>query len=273
MVTRAIDWPICFDVGTFTTLAERLHEQYVTAEPYPHIVIDDFLPSEALEAVLAEFPAPSDDIWQRFCHTDSKKSACFDTDKMLPKTRDLLERFNSPAMLEFLENLTGIKDLIPDAHLLGGGMHQIARGGFLSIHADFNVHPKWQLDRRLNVLLFLNKDWKDEYGGYFELWNTAMECHKKVLPVFNRLVVFSTTDTSYHGHPSPLSCPQGMTRKSLALYYYTNGRPDEERSQSHSTLYQRSADQRRRSRFQSVVRKLTPPIVFDLIKVALRQST
>jgi Rps23 Pro-64 3,4-dihydroxylase Tpa1-like proline 4-hydroxylase len=93
------------------------------------------------------------------------------------------------------------------------------------VHADFNRHEKLNLDRRLNLLLYLNRDWKEEYGGHLQLWTRDMgRCVVKVLPVFNRCVVFSTTDFSYHGHPDPLTCPPGRTRKSIAMYYYTNGR-------------------------------------------------
>ncbi len=105
-------------------------------------------------------------------------------------------------------------------------------------HADFNVHPKLKLDRRLNMLIYLNKDWREDYGGHLELWNRGgKECRKRILPIFNRTVVFSTTDTSFHGHPLPLTAPPGITRKSVSLYYYTAGRPAEERSTPHDTLF------------------------------------
>ena len=106
------------------------------------------------------------------------------------------------------------------------------------MHADFNVHPKLKLDRRLNMLIYLNKDWREEYGGHLELWDqSGKTCRKRILPMFNRTVVFSTTDRSFHGHPHPLTCPPGMTRKSVSLYYYTAGRPPEERSVAHDTLF------------------------------------
>jgi Rps23 Pro-64 3,4-dihydroxylase Tpa1-like proline 4-hydroxylase len=119
-----------------------------------------------------------------------------------------------------------------------GGLHQIERGGFLDVHIDFNVHPKLRLDRRLNMLIYLNHDWPEEYGGHLELWSRDMtSCEKRILPLFNRTVIFSTTDGSFHGHPRPLSCPEGRTRKSVSLYYYTSGRPEEERSPAHDTIF------------------------------------
>jgi Rps23 Pro-64 3,4-dihydroxylase Tpa1-like proline 4-hydroxylase len=150
---------------------------------------------------------------------------------------------NSWEMLHFLERLTGIDGLIPDPYFGGGGIHQIEPGGFLEVHADFNWHPKLRLDRRLNMLIYLNRDWPEEYGGHLELWDRQLrECVRSILPVFNRTVVFSTTDSSYHGHPRPLGCPPGRTRKSVSLYYYTNGRPDEERSAPHDTIFRKRHD-------------------------------
>jgi Rps23 Pro-64 3,4-dihydroxylase Tpa1-like proline 4-hydroxylase len=137
---------------------------------------------------------------------------------------------NSEPFLRFLQELTGIKEtLIPDPYFEGGGVHQIKRGGFLKVHVDFHRHRLLQLDRRVNVLVYLNKDWKDEYGGHFELWERDMSrCVKKIAPLFNRMAIFSTTADSWHGHPDKLNCPEGRSRQSLALYYYTNGRPSYE---------------------------------------------
>jgi len=127
----------------------------------------------------------------------------------------------------------------------------------------------------LNVLLYLNKDWKDEYGGHFQLWNKEMtRCETKVAPLFNRLVVFSTSDYSFHGHPDPLNCPEGMTRKSLAFYYYSNGRPSEEVSNHHDTLFKKRPGETFDSegKLKTVVKRVTPPIVIDLFRAIRRNS-
>jgi Rps23 Pro-64 3,4-dihydroxylase Tpa1-like proline 4-hydroxylase len=219
-------------------LAEELRSEYANADPFPHVVIDNFLPEAVPNQIVDEFPDPQHCFWERRATKNSLKLSCNDLDDLGCITRHVLEQLNSRTMLRFLERLTGIEHLIPDALFEGGGLHQILPGGFLKIHADFNTHPEWNLDRRLNVLFFVNRDWREDYGGHFELWDRKMTaCKRKVLPIFNRLVVFSTTDTSYHGHPDPLGCPPGMTRKSLATYYYTNGRPLEELTATHSTIY------------------------------------
>ena len=144
----------------------------------------------------------------------------------------------------FLQDLSGINNLIPDPHYRGAGIHVTGQGGGLDVHADFNRYTRFGLDRRVNTLLYLNHDWPDAYGGHFELWPRNMSgCAGRVAPLFNRFVAFSTTDFSYHGHPSRMRLPAGRMRRSLALYYYTNGRPANECLNSrcrvlHSTLWQ-----------------------------------
>lgn len=221
-----------------------------------------------------EFLEAQDEAWRRFENPREKKLAEQKEIAFGAFTRYLLTaNFNSSVFLEFLESLTGITGLIPDPYFEGGGLHQIVPGGFLKVHADFNWHKQLKLDRRLNVIVYLNRHWKEEYGGNLELWNREMtRCERRVLPIFNRCVIFNTTDFSYHGHPEPLTCPEGMTRKSLALYYYSNGRPAEELSDAHSTLFQsRPGEIMRRDVAEmkrgpeAVVKALLPPIVTNAI--------
>jgi hypothetical protein len=220
-----------------------LREQYAAADPFPHIVLDNLFDDAALEAVLAAFPQPNQTRWMRFDSPTEKKLGYYhEHSTIAPVVRDFLEAMNGFEMLLFLEALTGIDGLIPDPYFGGGGLHQIEPGGFLKIHADFNVHPKLRLDRRANMLVYLNKEWQEDWGGHLELWNSGMtECRKRIAPLFNRTVIFSTTDTSFHGHPHPLQSPPGVTRKSVSLYYYTNGRPEEERSSPHDTIFREPA--------------------------------
>ena len=207
-----------FSSASLGAMAKNLRAEYSQGDPFPHIVIDSFLPEPLLARILDEFPDPRHDFWERRATKNSLKLSCNDLDDLGPTIQHVLEQFNGRAMLRFLERLTGIEHLIPDALYEGGGLHQILPGGFLKIHADFNKHPEWDLDRRLNVILFLNRDWSEDYGGHFELWDCTMAaCRRKVLPVFNRLVVFSTTDTSYHGHPDPLRCPREDREKASPL--------------------------------------------------------
>jgi Rps23 Pro-64 3,4-dihydroxylase Tpa1-like proline 4-hydroxylase len=239
---------------------------YRDARPFPHIVLDDFFDPEIVDGVLAEFPAPDAIRWQRFDNANEIKLASAAEASFGPLTRLFLYHLNSITFLEFLSQVTGVDNLIPDPRFDGGGLHQIVRGGKLGIHADFNKHGVYGLDRRLNLLLYLNKNWREEYGGHLQLWDRSMaRCEAKVAPLFNRVMIFSTTDFTYHGHPDPLQCPEGMTRKSLALYYFTNGRPAEEVAGEHSTIFRaRGADDLRPTvaqRARAVARDLVPPII------------
>ncbi|GAA3575434.1 hypothetical protein GCM10022419_065710 [Nonomuraea rosea] len=247
-------------------LADKYAEQFRTASPFRHVVIDDFLPPEALEPILEEFPEPRDATWQRFDSAREVKLALADPERMGPTTRHLLAEFNGGVFVEFLERLTGITQLVSDPHFEGGGLHQIKPGGFLKVHADFNKSRRLNLDRRLNGLLYLNKDWEESYGGHLQLWNKDMtECEGKILPLFNRFVLFATTDDANHGHPDPLTCPEDRARRSMALYYYSNGRPDDEVTDDHTTLFKQRPGEEWKSNLRQVAKRWTPPALADLL--------
>mgnify|MGYP001217691063 FL=1 len=203
-------------------------ERFVNANPFPFIIIDDFFSKEFLNEVLNQFPNLAEQ--KKTTNYDNKNEVKFANNqyKNFPNNiKKLFDFLNSDFFLNFLQRITNIQEkLIPDFELNGGGLHEIKKGGLLKIHSDFNKHPNLDLDRRLNVLIYLNKDWKEEYGGHLEFWDKEMtSCREKVLPIFNKMVIFSTTDNSNHGHPDPLNCPNNMSRKSIATYYYTKGRP------------------------------------------------
>jgi hypothetical protein len=261
-----------FRIDTFLPLARMQAEAdaaraaYAAAKPYPHVVFDNFFDPALVDEVLAEFPRPNDIPWQKFDNGHEIKLMSVKEASFGPATRLLFYHLNSATFLDFLSHVTAIPNLIPDPGFEGGGLHQIVRGGKLGVHADFNKHGQYDLDRRLNLLLYLNKDWKAEYGGNLELWDRDMKgCGRKVAPLFNRVMVFGTTDFTYHGHPEPLQCPEGMTRKSMALYYFSNGRPPEEISGEHSTLFRERRDGEfkltPRQRIAAVARDFLPPIL------------
>lgn len=227
-------------------------EQYRSNTPFPHIVIDDFLAPPVLDTVLANLPSAEQPM-QR--HTRSAKLAdgrpaqlhkrSYSDVEVSAPIRDLLWQLNSSPFLCWLEYVTGIEGLLPDPMFNGAGVHITDRGGLLRVHADFNKHPKYLLDRRINLLLYLNRGWQESYGGALELWDATMtRCEKKVLPIAGRCVIFNTTSTSFHGHPHPLECPDHMSRKSIALYYYTNGRPAGEQTERHATLWRDLPEER-----------------------------
>jgi len=212
-------------------ISEKNNSFFLNAKPFPYIEFDNFFDEQYLEKILYAFTNKNIKNYDHDFRNKTEIKLAINSPEKIPfEINSLIDYLNSYSFLNFLQNLTGIKEkLIPDPYLFGGGLHEIKKGGFLKIHSDFNVHPQLKLNRRLNLLLYLNKDWKDEWGGQLELWDQQMSsCQVKVKPNFNKMVIFKTTDYSFHGHPEPLTCPENVSRKSLALYYYTNGRPKEE---------------------------------------------
>lgn len=251
--------------------------EYLSGNPFPHIVFDDFFDEELLSKVAADFPDLSKKEDVKTYDNQNEKKLEAKGEKYFSDTTKIFAHFlNSQPMLEFLQELTGIKEtLIPDPYFDGGGYHEIKPGGLLKIHADFNKHGQMWLDRRINLLVYLNKDWEESYGGHFELWDRDMtRAYKKILPVFNRVAIFSTTDFSYHGHPDPLTCPPDRSRRSLALYYYSNGRPKSEIStKPHATLFKDRAGKPETMQepvaLKEIVSDFVPPIIWRGVRKLL----
>ena len=211
--------------------ASSQKKKYLSADPFPNIELNDFFNQKFLEKVLKEFPDLENlEKTNKYINNNEIKYANNQYDLFPETIKVFLDFLNSPPFLKFIQNITSIKEnLVADKELNGGGLHEIKKGGVLKIHTDFNRHPTLDLDRRVNLLIYLNKNWKDEYGGHLELWDREMrECKKKIVPNFNKIVIFSTNDFSNHGHPNPVTCPNNYSRKSIALYYFSKGRPLEE---------------------------------------------
>lgn len=248
-------------------------DKFKSSEPFPHIVIDGLIKCDYLESCASEFPDLSlmNDVIRHSGRTDEKLASPRGDSFQPPSIKALLAFLNSSEFLDFLQTLSSISEpLIPDPHFVGGGLHQIKRGGFLKVHADFAKHPETKLDRRLNLLLYLNKNWKSEYGGCLELYESKdITSKKKILPIFNRMVIFNTNDYTYHGHPDPLDCPKDKPRNSLALYYFSNGRPREElRSsiESRSTIYRARKGERFKFEVKDLLLQFIPPISYPIAR-------
>ena len=216
--------------------AAKEYKNYHNGLPFPNIVIENFFNEDYLNQILLDFPDLSKiKSSQKYLNKNEIKYANNDYQNFPDSIKNFFEFLNSNMYLNFLQRLTSVKEkLIVDPQLNGGGLHEIKKGGVLKIHTDFNKHPSLKLDRRINVLIYLNKDWKDQYGGHLELWDKDMlGCKKKILPTFNKMVIFSTNDFSNHGHPDPVICPLNQSRKSIALYYFSEGRPLEDLDKNH----------------------------------------
>ncbi len=211
------------DLEKWSRKFEEYAPAYQQAHPYPFGSFDDFLEPEAARAAMNAFPGVKDEGWIHYVHVNEKKHGLNKMDMIPPDIQEVIKALNSEKFVTALSRLTGIPNLMPDPSLEGGGLHQSKRGGFLNIHADFTVHPhKRNWRRRVNVLVYLNEGWKPEYRGELELWTRDMkQCAQKILPVFNRCAIFNTDEDSFHGLPEPIQCPEDMTRKSIALYYFT----------------------------------------------------
>jgi hypothetical protein len=222
------------DMGRLERERDALSRRFQEQRPYRYLVIDDFLHREAALKIHREYPAidrswidcsrlNTSGKWAQPIHRGTVAEAFF-------------AEVNAPAFRNFLGSLTGIDDLIADDECFGAGYHQIVDGGFVNIHVDFN--KLGNLDRRLNLLVYMNPEWRDEYGGFLELWDMAGRKRiANIAPILNRCVIFETNEISFHGHPTALRTGGTIARKSLSVYFYTHGRDDIVPVDSHNSRY------------------------------------
>lgn len=199
--------------------------KYKRSKPFPYIIIDNFLEKNFANKILDSFKLNSD--WINYTFVNNFKKYGFNDRKKMNKNLNNL--FNSLASKKFtgkLNKITNINGLFLDPKLDGGGLHQIFKGGYLNVHTDFSSHtnkPNWT--RVLNILIYLNKDWKKSYKGNLELWSKdGRNKVSEISPKFNRCVVFFTNKNSFHGHPEKLNCPSNVSRKSIAAYYFVKNK-------------------------------------------------
>lgn len=209
-------------------VSELAEPIYKSNKPFPHITIDNFFPEDLISSVSKEFPqyssgeADAADGWYKSqINVQNRKLERYNL-TLGPATQFLISYMHSTDFLFFLSKLTGIERLVPDPYLYGGGMHQTLSGGHLSVHLDYNFNDNINMWRRVNVFVYLNENWEDDWRGHLELWNadrTAMVV--SIAPLFNRLAIFTASEVSWHGHPDKMLCPPSISRKSIAIYYYT----------------------------------------------------
>jgi hypothetical protein len=215
-------------------------ERFRSAEPFPSICIDDLLHEAFADRVLADFPSyeNAQRLGRGFRAVNERgKVQVTDSSLFGGALRELHDVLASNEFLAVMSGITGIADLQADAELVGGGVHQTGPRGHLDVHVDFNYIVERQLHRRLNIIIFLNKDWRPEWGGALELWDQRVRrCHHRFLPIFNRCVIFETSEISFHG-VTAVTCPPDVSRKSFAAYYYTVDSRPEIVDESHSTIF------------------------------------
>ncbi len=219
---------------------EAYRQLVLKAHPFPYFCIDHFLNEEFALAVADAFPSfdEAKKMGRSFSAVNEQgKVQVTDARQFAQPIARLNEALASKPFLDTLSYIFQIPDLLPDDQLVGGGMQQTGPRGFLDVHVDFNFIPERKLYRRLNILIYFNKQWKKEWGGNIELWDKNVQhCEQSFLPIFNRCVIFATNDISYHG-VTAVTCPADMTRKSFAAYYYTKEAPVDWKGVSHSTVF------------------------------------
>lgn len=210
--------------------ADSLRSTFKNAQPYSHLTIDNFFSEVFLDDLLARVPQPdkSSSLGSRYHqlgkHIWSRSSNSLGVDASDSEIAPYLKALNSDRLLKIVEAYTGLKNLLFDPTDWGGGLQQTSRGGRLNIHTDMNQLADTGLYRRVNLILYLNKDWHSEYEGHLELWDNTQpkrKLVKKVAPIYNRVFIFETSEISWHGHPTPLNTPEGVTRKSCAMFFYS----------------------------------------------------
>lgn len=208
---------------------------YSQGQPVPWLVFDDFLPQDLLETVQQEIDDIPKHLWSKFTRNGSMMHECLNL-KFAPTVRELALNFNSHEFVTWLEDLTGLTKVIPDPHFIGAGLMRCFAGDSLKLHTDFNWNESLHLNRCLNMILYVNREWNEAWHGALEFWDfEKTKCLHKVYPKPNRLLIWNYDDRTLHGHPTPISCPEGASRDGLRMFYFqSNATPI---TQPHRSLY------------------------------------
>lgn len=235
------------------------------AVPFDHIVVDNFFTEDIAKALEAEFPAADAEVWHSYQNAIEVKRVCNNWNLFPQTTYQVFAYLNSAAFTAWLGEALGLDNLSADPGLNGGGWHVHGRGGKLNTHLDYSIHPKLGRQRKLNIIIYINSGWQAEWGGQLGLWHHDRDTRGPgalagtVEPVFNRAVIFDTTQDSWHGLPSPLTCPEDQARQSLAVYYLCPA-PEQ-------------ADPRGKALFAPTAEQAGDKDVLDLIRLRADAST
>lgn len=221
----------------FSNLA-KLNDEFVGTPPFPMIVLDDFLPEDLCKAMATETHDIPSHEWSEFTRKNSHMQECINMD-VCPVARDyFVAHMHSQAGMQWMTKLTGIADLIPDPYLVGAGYSRSYNGDFLGIHTDFNWNESLKLHRMLSLILYIEPDWKEEYGGdiIFKDFNNK-KVIQRIPPKFNRCVIWRHHKRGFHGYPEPITCPDDISRKTFRLFYYVSNATHNTQDLPHRSLY------------------------------------
>lgn len=246
-------------LGRLDADEDALRARFQAGKPFAHVVMDGYFDDEVLDRVVAEFPKGGHRDWITWDNKNEIKQTSRGIAGLPPFTQLLFLQLCSEPFLERLRRITGMSDLIWDPLFHGAGLHESRRGGWLNMHADWTRHPLLPLKRRLNLIIYLNRGWHESWGGDLELWDShTRACGARVVPLFNRAVLFPTTEETLHGFPAPMSCPDGEARRSICMFYWSADREEVKKAQQINFLPGSGATRR-----TALIRSLLPPIIFN----------
>jgi Rps23 Pro-64 3,4-dihydroxylase Tpa1-like proline 4-hydroxylase len=243
-------------------------DAFANAKPFPHIVFEGLFSETILNGILEEYHDVRGADWLRYDNNNELKRGSRPNTKLGPSAQAYFNAIHSGPFVEFLSHVTGINGLLPDPTLWSGGLHEVPNGGKFAVHIDFNRHPVTLLENRLVFITYLNHGWLPSYGGALELWEpNAEKATSVVQPVFGNSILFYQSPTSWHGHPDAVNTPDGGPRRSVAAYYYTNGRSDHMvEAATRTTVVLHDLVRTRREKVEAAIRYCTPPVIFDLAR-------
>jgi hypothetical protein len=244
-----------------------LHESFIDAKPFPHIVFDGLFSPRLLELMYDDFERLNWSDWRRFDNANEYKRGSAAKTRLGTASQLYFNTIYSGQFVDFLEHVTGIEGLITDPELYAGGLHEIPTDGKFAMHIDFNQHSVTRLDNRLVFITYLNKNWLPAYGGALRLQNPERDKPAvEIVPEFGRTALFYQSSKSLHGHPDPVAAPDGRPRRSAAAYFYSNGRSDGEDPNFHTTQFAKIAQATGREKLMNTVKYLLPPVAFDAVR-------
>ena len=246
---------------------DTLRQQVATATPYRHLVADGWFNPELLELAHEEFSVLHDNQWTEWASHYQKIYRSPPKQALGPATTLYFSLVNSGWFVELLSYVMDVPQLMADAQLFGGGLHESRTGGRFSIHRDFDRHPQTGLQNEMSMMTYLNKGWDPAWGGALELWDgEKKQALRHIQPEFNRIAVVSHGPVSFHGHPEPMKLPDGVTRRSLSSYYYSNrsapGLQVEPPQSTQFLIWKKS------ERLREAARNVAPPILWNALKRA-----
>jgi len=208
-------------IGDWANNINEMAKEFIAAKPYPHLIIDNFCNADYIESLHESYPV-CDSKWIKYWNPFEKKYALnnFENNHLY---NELFNTLQSVEFVNLMKNITGIHNLESDPYLHGAGIHYMPNGCKLDMHLDYSVHPITKKERRVNLIIYMNKDWDESYNGDLQLWDKEFtKSDKCIYPKFNRAVIFQTNDISYHGIPKIIKCPENVGRKSIAIYYVSD---------------------------------------------------